>query len=106
MTLLLVLSPALSSARVLQQDSDDGGFLADELPLKILVTTPSNLADNSTQRLMIRDKQALTVRLGRACRSPCTDSDAIHGVDLKRVTQRVSHLSRDRLQERKVRGQR
>ncbi|GMH44585.1 hypothetical protein BSKO_12537 [Bryopsis sp. KO-2023] len=66
----LLLTSGICSARVLQQDAPEaaegGGFLSSELPLEVIVTTPSNLADNSTERLTVRNKQALTVVFSRS----------------------------------------
>ncbi|GMH44588.1 hypothetical protein BSKO_12540 [Bryopsis sp. KO-2023] len=66
----LLLTSGFCSARVLQQNvsatAESEGFLSNELPLEILVTTPSELADNSTRRLRVEDQQALTVVFSRS----------------------------------------
>ncbi|GMH44586.1 hypothetical protein BSKO_12538 [Bryopsis sp. KO-2023] len=66
----LLLTSGFCSARVLQQNvsatAEGEGFLSNELPLEILVTTPSELADNSTRRLRVEDQQALTVVFSRS----------------------------------------
>ncbi|GMH44587.1 hypothetical protein BSKO_12539 [Bryopsis sp. KO-2023] len=65
----LLLTSGICSARAFQEESNEaaesGGFLSSELPLKVLVTTPSNLADG-TERLAVQDQQALTVVFSRS----------------------------------------
>ena len=63
---VLLLASGVSSARVWEPNSQEttpapGGFLSDELPLKVLVTTPSSLADSPTRPLVVRGRQAITV---------------------------------------------
>ncbi|GMH44595.1 hypothetical protein BSKO_12547 [Bryopsis sp. KO-2023] len=66
---ILLLTTWICSARAFQEESnkavEGGGFLSSELPLKVRVTTPSNLADG-TERLAVQDQQALTVVFSRS----------------------------------------
>ncbi|GMH41747.1 hypothetical protein BSKO_09657 [Bryopsis sp. KO-2023] len=66
---VLLLTTWICSARAFQEESNEavegGGFLSSELPLQVLVTTPSNLADG-TERLAVQDQQALTVVFSRS----------------------------------------
>ncbi|GMH35163.1 hypothetical protein BSKO_03031 [Bryopsis sp. KO-2023] len=68
--IVLLLSDGVS-ARALRSEGEDvnsqgGGFLEDELPLTIVVTTPTKLSSERETSLTVRDQQAITVVYSRS----------------------------------------
>lgn len=62
---LLCISLATGWGRTLQDETEDGGeggFLSKDLPLKVVVTTPSELA-TANGTLDVQDQQALIVSI-------------------------------------------